>query len=167
MCVCGGGLYLLPLGCHQIEFVHLWLQGLVLDAQILLSYSITHFRQILLHLCIGEGGKEGEREREKQEQRKGVLGRWGQGTTGGRVGWWERGGEEDSRDEEHQNPLHSNGKISVVGADLNDTDKGKSRLFPHLNSHLRMIMATQRSGRGNCIREKGSTGKQLKLVVLH
>ena len=45
--------YLLSLGSHDVELIHLWFQGLILDPQILFSTRIAHFDQAVLHLSKG------------------------------------------------------------------------------------------------------------------
>lgn len=43
-------MYLLSLGCHDVQLVNLGLQGLILDPQILFRSCITHFHKAVLHL---------------------------------------------------------------------------------------------------------------------
>lgn len=47
--------YLLSLGSHDVQLVHLWFQGLILDPQVLLCSCITHFHQIVLNLSQVDG----------------------------------------------------------------------------------------------------------------
>lgn len=42
--------YLLSLGGHHVQLVHLWFQGLILDPKVLICSCISHFHKIFLHL---------------------------------------------------------------------------------------------------------------------
>ncbi len=44
--------YLLSLGRHNIQFVHLRFQSFVLDTQILFSARVSHLHQALLNLWV-------------------------------------------------------------------------------------------------------------------
>lgn len=43
-------LYLLSLGSHDVQLVHFWLQGFILDPKVLLRSCISHFDKIIFHL---------------------------------------------------------------------------------------------------------------------